>query len=302
MNAIFEPSLLFISDENWHDEEKQDMFLDLLANHLNIIEKFDICSIYWSEEFDILMYDTPQMHPWKKEYWAFTQIIPNIYKILNNRANRDYFCSENACFVNPEFTYTVNQSNAHDYFLKLVHTLLKFQKTFFLCVGIQNKIEKNLFYSFKCDCHQIQNTPVLLNNPKDWFSLNNLVDKFFPTSIEDFEEKFEKAIEITSNCDFVDKEILYEYFFEKDFKKSVISTVRNRTEILKNIAKRLTLTTPQAQADGSLQDKPYKGKEKKELRRMRITQGTRVDYRLFESEKRIVFVGYFDEGQYDKSL
>lgn len=40
MNAVFEPSLLFISDADWADEEKQDAFLQHLLNHLTIIDQY----------------------------------------------------------------------------------------------------------------------------------------------------------------------------------------------------------------------------------------------------------------------
>ncbi len=301
MNVIFEPSLLFISDENWKDEEKQDLFLEHLINHLEMIDRFDICKVWWTDELQTILIGNPNMHPW----YGSDLRNPIIVAISQKFYNRVDIISEadTECQVNPNLIITYTNQFANDHFLKLVHTLIEDGYNFYLCVGIENRLTSPNQYSFFCKCHQNTLNPILINSATNWFLyLDTISKKYFPTSIEDFDDKFKKAIEITVNCNFVNSVILYEYSFETEFKKSVVNTERNQTEILKNIAKRLTLTTPQAQADGSLQDKAYKGKQKKDLRRMRITQGTRVDYKLFESEKIIIFVKYFDEGDYDDSL
>jgi mRNA-degrading endonuclease YafQ of YafQ-DinJ toxin-antitoxin module len=300
MNAVFEPSLLFISNENWQDEDKQDLFLKHLINQLEIIDKFDISKIWWTDELQTILIGNPNMHPWFGSDLR-NPIIVAISQMFYNRIEYIYE-SETMCQVSPNLTVTYTNEFANEHFLKLVHTLIVEQNNFYFCVGIENQLFNSNKYSFYCNCHQNKLSPILINIANNWYPYLDSVGSFFPTSIEEFDEKFKKAIEITVNCDFVGSELLYEYVFEKNFKKSVIGTARNRTEILKNITKRLTLTTPQAQADGSLQDKPYKGTEKKGIRRMRITQGTRVDYLLHESEKKIVFINYFDEGDYDKSL
>lgn len=46
MNAVFEPTLLFIDEADWLDEEKRDNFLELLLCHLDMIDKYSICDIY----------------------------------------------------------------------------------------------------------------------------------------------------------------------------------------------------------------------------------------------------------------
>jgi hypothetical protein len=302
MNIVFEPSLLFISEIDWYDEVKRDAFLEHLDEQLSTIDEYEIGEILWTEAFDLLLYETPQMLPWRQEYWAVMQIIPNIYRKLNNKTNYSFDGYDTNCLMKPDFANTITIHDAIGHFLKLVHTLIDFEEFFYLCVGVHNQLPNLNQYTFYCNCHQNQLMPTLINAANDWFKYINILEKLFPKTVERFEDVFNKAIRVTRFCEFGDKPLMYTPEFELKFKQKVVSSTRNQAEILKNITKRLILLTPQAQADGSLQDKHYKGKDKKGLRRMRITQGTRVDYVLNEIDKIITFVMYYDEGDYDNSL
>jgi hypothetical protein len=50
MNAVFEPTLIFVTEADWHDVQKQDVFLELLLCHIDFIDKYDICAIHWTDE------------------------------------------------------------------------------------------------------------------------------------------------------------------------------------------------------------------------------------------------------------
>jgi hypothetical protein len=128
MNAVFEPSLLFISNENWQDEDKQDLFLKHLINQLEIIDKFDISKIWWTDELQTILIGNPNMHPWFGSDLR-NPIIVAISQMFYNRIEYIYE-SETMCQVSPNLTVTYTNEFANEHFLKLVHTLIVEQNNF----------------------------------------------------------------------------------------------------------------------------------------------------------------------------
>ena len=301
MNVVFEPSLLFISDSDWYDEEKRDAFLTHLDNHLTAIDDYALCEILWTDALDLLMYETPQMHPWRQEYWAVMQIIPNIYKKLSSRTNYDFYCDELPCLVEPAFKNMITEHGAHNAFLKLVHTLIAFQEDFYLSVGVQNVLKSPDFYNFACDCHENQVTPTLINHGYDWLTYINVVETFFPRRIDDFENKFEKGLAVIRKKMFPDKDYLYDFEFTKNFKKSIVDRTTQEEAILVAVVKKLVSTSAEAK-NSDLHDE-FITKNKINEWRIRVTQrptSTRIHYKIEDGVIR--FLCYYGEGEHDDKL
>ncbi|NJN78183.1 MAG: hypothetical protein HC803_07510 [Saprospiraceae bacterium] len=144
--AIFEPSLVLISDENWNDETYQKSFLSLLLTHLELIDKYDLTKIYWTDALNAILFESPNEHPWYQSdlrnplvltiYQKFYQLIELIPE------------SETVCNIVPDFVINYQKVEAHDEFLKMVHTLIDFEEPTFLCVGLENQLERPNVYTF----------------------------------------------------------------------------------------------------------------------------------------------------------
>ena len=300
MNAVFEPSLLFISDTDWYDEEKRDAFLEHLDSHLTAVDSYDMCQIVWTEEFDLLMYETPQMNPWRQEYWAVMQIIPNIYKKLSSRTNYDFYCHDTPCLVEPLFQNTIIEHDAHEAFLKLIHTLIEFEENFYLCVGVQNVLNLPDFYRFYRNSDEKQLLPTLINHGKDWLPHIDIVEKFFPRSVEEFEDKFEKGLAVIKQKLFPEKEFLFDFEFTKNFKKSIVDRTKHQEAIFIAVVRKLTLPSIEA-ANSDLHDEFL---DKKKEWRIRVTQhpsSTRIQY-VVKKDKTIQFLCFYGEGEHDDGL
>jgi len=298
MNAVFEPSLLFISDEDWQDEIKQDDFLKHLLEHLEIIDEYDICDIWWTEELQTILVGTPNMHPWFGSDLK-NSIIVIIHQKFYNRI--EYTIEfDTVCSVSPALAMTYVNQNAHEHFLKLIHTLIDLQDSFYLCVGLSNKLNPPGQYAFSCDCHGTQLSPPLLNNANDWLQYIDLVEKFFPTTIEEFDEKFEKGMGLVKRKAFLGKNYLFNFEFTKNFKKSIIDRTTCREEIFVAVVKRLVSTNQEA-GRSDLGDEVLN--QRKE-RRMRVTQrptSTRIHYNM-DDEGKLTFLCYYGEGEHDDRL
>jgi hypothetical protein len=304
MNAVFDPSLLFISDFDWLDDEKRDVFLECLESNLNYIDKYDICDIIWTEEFDILMWEIPQLNPWKQEYWSAMQIIPNIYKKLNNRLIRDYFCSDIVCSMKPDFSYIIKVHSVHDFFLKLIHTLIEFEVEFYLNINEQNKLIQNRQYTFSCLCHNKQYSPVLINQANDWLNSIDIVDKFFPKNKNEFDEKFVKGMELIrlrnfSNYPYINNQLYrFDFEFTSSFIESIVGRNKLQIEIFNSIVKKLIFTSQESR-DSDLDDKYLEQLDQFAIRVSNRPTSTRIHY-FIDNANKIIFIRYYGIGEYKK--
>lgn len=299
MNAVFEPSLLFISDEDWYDEEKQDAFLEHLLNHLDMIDTFDAAKIWWTDELQEVLVGSPNMHPWFQSDQR-NPLIVTIHRAFYNRL--EYSLGfDDVCKINPCLETTYTNQEAQDHFLKLVHNLIDEDENFHFCVGVQNRLNLPNQYTFSCDCHAKNLTPSLLNDANDWlFHID--ISKFFPNSIEEFDIQFDKGMDLVKKKLFPEKRYLFDFEFTKNFKKSIVFRTKFQEEIFVAVVKKLISTSLEA-ANSDLHDEQI-GKKNLNKWRMRVTQrpsSTRIHYTVTD-EGAIRFLQYYGEGEHDDGL
>ena len=203
------------------------------------------------------------------------------------------------CSITPPLKHEITQHDAQEKFLQLAHTLIQFEETFYPCVGLKNQLKRLTKYTFSCDCHQKKYTPHLINMANNWLYHINVVAKFFPKTIEEFDEKFELGMEVIQRRDFENKPYLFDYEFTKNFKKSIIKRTKHQEAIFIAVVKKLILTASEA-ASSDLKDE-FIGKTKEW--RIRVTQrpsSTRIHYQL--ETQTVKFLQYYGEGEHDKAL
>jgi hypothetical protein len=296
MNVVFEPSLLFIADEDWWDEEKRDAFLEHLLDHLQLIDEYDICQIWWTEQLQTILVGDPNMHPW----FGSDQRNPLIVNIHQKFYQRLSYWDESPllCSSTPALSAEYRNLNAQECLLKLVHALIEQEENFYFCVGLANQLKGGEGYSFSCNCHTNQLLPKVINRASEWLPLLDPVAQFFPTSIEDFDTNFPKALALVLRQNFPAKPYLFDFEFSKTFKKSVVSRTTFRQEILEAVVKKLIFTTDESRL--GLKDEFI---DNKKVWRFRVTQrphSTRIQYTV--EGKTINFLQYYGEGEHDDGL
>jgi hypothetical protein len=180
--AIFEPSLVLIADENWYDESYKDAFLDLFLTHLELLDKYDLTKIYWTDALNAILFESPNEHPWYSSDLSTPLILTIHQKFYQLLELIPPF--ETVCNVTPPLKINYQKREAQEEFLKMIHTLIDFEEPTFLCVGLENQLTKEQIYSFSCDCHEKLYFPILLNQLKDWLQHVDIVEKFYPNDID----------------------------------------------------------------------------------------------------------------------
>ncbi|MEG3890986.1 hypothetical protein QT973_11115 [Microcoleus sp. Z1_A1] len=295
MKAVFEPEILFISESDWQDSEKRDTFLKHLLDNLENINNYQITRVYWTDDLEELLWDHPQLPPWRQDRDWKLQIVPIIYKAFNT-ARKFIQSPENlsSCLMQPVLNCSCFEGLALCSFLELMHIVIEREENVYLCLGV-NRIREE--FTFLCDCHSFQVNPVVIAKPIEWLDHIDLTESYWPSNIDE-EGKFNTALEIAFKK--LDKQPIYEYEFSKSFLKDIIKVQNHRTSIIEWTAKRLTLTKQEAARDPHLQDEYLK--QKKEYR-FRITQrpsSTRIHYKYVNNK--IKFLRYYDEGEHDDGL
>jgi hypothetical protein len=296
--AIFEPSLVLIANENWYNESYKDAFLDLFLTHLELLDKYDLTKIYWTDALNAILFESPNEHPWYQSDLSTPLILTIHQKFYHLLELIDTF--ETVCNATPPLKINYQKEDAQEEFLKMVHTLTDFEEPTFICVGLENQLKKEQFYSFSCDCHDTFYTPTLLNQPKNWLQYVDIVDKFYPKNIEEFKEKMALAFDFIKLRDYNDADLQFDFEFTKIFKKSILNERTHCKAILEKMTKKLVLTVAEARQDAQLRDEYINQTGEYRFRVTQRPTSTRIHY-IFEDDK-ITFLQFYGEGEHDEGL
>lgn len=299
LNTLFDPSLLLISEEKWNNEEIRDKFLEHLLNLLDFINDYSCTKIYWTTQLEELLWEHPQIPPWRTDRdWKLSVIPILVEKFNNNRVFLEPLDSIQAT-VTPALHQSFGKTNILDCFYILIHTLLIKKENTFFCLGLEN-ISNDEYY-FSCNCHKYELKNNLIKTSKDWLKYLDLENDFWPSDVTDKEfSKFFQALEILRQRDYEDKPFLFSFTLSNNFKNDICSTTKYRLKILEKMTKKLILTSAEAGKDRSLKDEYIT--QKKEYR-FRVTQrpsSTRIHYTVESDE--IEFLRYYGEGHHDDGL
>jgi hypothetical protein len=299
MNALFDPALIFIAEDDWFDPDKQAAFLAHFLKVLDYIKTYQIGKIWWSDELeDILlaMMSQPNQHPWFRGDMR-NQIIAVLYNKFNALKESPPI-DEIDITITPTLQIVAGLDLADSYFKKLAHALVFLEQQFYFCVGIPNILPLSKKYSFSCQCHDTFE-PDLINQPKDLLQYTDVVSLFFPDNLENFDEKFNQGLELLRLQYFEDRSLGNDYEFSKKFKKSVIYRRTLQFEIFMAVLKRLIYNAAEAQ-NSDLQDEWLKNSKQYRIRATDRPTSTRIHYTI--EDNKIIFGSYYGEGEHDDGL
>ncbi len=251
-NVVLDPALLFITEIDWANNHKRDWFLAHLLDNLTNIDQYSVAQILWNDELESCLWSDPHIPPWRQDKDWGNQLVPIIYRLLKKNIAADNFeGSQTVC--NVQTVLDCSDPNALICFLRIMHRLISFTLDTLLCLGLPNILPADSNYTFYCTCCSKTLTPELIKHPTDWLRYIDVENKYWPGNVSD-SRKFKKGLDIIRLRDLNDSPFLHNFQFSPRFIDDLALTHSNRLRILRQIAKRLTLTAQQAALDASLQD------------------------------------------------
>ena len=118
MDVIICPTLLFISDEDWIIEEKQELFIDNLNKVLRYLSEKNVF-VLWNDNLETLLWTYPELHPWfDVNNYAISELLHQRLHINNNT------CAFIPCNSEPKINTTIVKYDITSYTLSLFHYLI----------------------------------------------------------------------------------------------------------------------------------------------------------------------------------
>lgn len=300
IKGLLEPSILFISEEEWRNIEKRDAFLEHFLKHLEIISGYSITQIYWTDELEELLINHAYSPPWVSDPNWSNQFFPILYKKFHSLKLIIDSLNWNACQSDPIISCPHINVEILERFLGIVHFLIDKDEKVYFCIGFDKTTDCST-YRFFCNCHDNHLEPIVVSSPNDWFNYIDVLSVCWPQNIQDA-FKLRVAIEVVLKNKLF-KQIIdlryNNYELSESFIKDISKETKYRDHILYSLAKRLILTQGEAVSDEGLSDKPVRGK--KGERRFRVSGVCRIHYRYSQTGD-LVLLNYYGEGQHDKGL
>lgn len=304
MKTILDPSIIFISEQEWQDEKKRDDFIEYFLETFTIISDHGLTQIYWTDDLDSLLFGHIYAPPWiSNKNWR-NQLIPFVNRQFNSIKERVINEKKlTPCLVNPNLNSSLEQV-INDTFLEMMHVIIdKFEseEDMAICLGVSNHPPNNNGYSFLCNCHDNQVAPnKIISNPNDWLSVSFILDKYWPksrTDKEDFKKCLSLFIKKKYSCQVDDFPNCFDC--SDKFISSLVGEIKNRKAILDSIYLRLSLAQKKAMQNKSLKDEPFKGSFKE--RRFKVNKVCRIHYK-YSQKGDLYLLKYYRESEHDKAL
>jgi len=299
MNTVFEPSMLFIPEDMWNDEALQDAFLDHLLNNLERIRDYGITRIYWDDYCQELLWDSPQVPPWRQDKDWNNQLVPIIYRIFNQLQEPIEIENSEPCSVIPSLNLIPTKNDVFDYFLMMMQQLVIKEESVYLCLGILNNEHQSIRFHTGEGENEKAIVPILIRQASDWLNHLDITEQLWNPQIS--ADRFRFAIELTREKHFSDAEILYDFELSRNFMRDIQNVQRGKKQILYSLTKMLTLNISEAGMDGQLQHEYIRQRKEYRFRVRPRPASTRIHYKL-ENDGSFVFLRYYDEGQHDIGL
>jgi len=192
-----------------------------------------------------------------------------------------------------------SSTRARTCFLSLMHQAITAFPDVVLCLGLDNLL-RGVDYVFSCDCCRESITPDVVGIPNDWLHHVDVEDRYWPRNRRDV-RSLDKALEITRSTYLPHSDFLYRFEYSPQFAKDIVGVRDNRGRILRQMARRLTMTEHEAASDGSLRDEVVHSSGERRFRVTPKPSSTRIHY-VYKGSKALLFKRYYDAGHHDDGL
>lgn len=291
MNFIFDTNIVHIDEITWADEDKRDDFLEYFLKCLNFVDTYENSFVYWSDQLESILWDSPTLPPWRVDQDFKNKIVPILYtKFLKSK----YFIEVNGQYDECELEPHLEQTDRYAVAFKaLCGSLMSQGNTFSMILSLHREVPTNSMFGFSCSSTQNAVTFKGENNLVKWLENDEFINYIWPNSVDDL-IYFQKIVEICTSMNLN----IHKFIFTNEFINSILDlSLRFKKSLIKAIKDRLIMTGSEA-ASSYLKEETING-----IMRVRVTArptSTRLHF-IFQ-ENKIIFKQYYREGEHDDGL
>lgn len=292
MNFLLDPSVYYLSEEEWNDEEKKDEFLDNFQKYLKLLDLIEQSILLWTDELEALLWESPHHPPWRGNQDFMNQQISFLIKKFNLKCeiinlNHSY----SSCVINP----ILNYDNKYDQgFKNLCSQIVEEERKSNLLIA-PRQIDREVT-ELKCQTPMKVFKIESFKDIKKLLIKNSIIEYFWPKTIDDL-DIFKNYINLLLSYENKINKFNLDESFIKDLINKV-TDIRFKNKIITTIVKRLCLNSHEASIDFSLHEETIKTEK-----RIRVTQkptSTRIHFKF--NDETIIFKNFYAEGEHDDPL
>lgn len=284
-NAIVCPTLIFIHNDAWIDEEKRERFLGDFNLLLKYLQNNNDC-ILWNDEMETVLWEAHDLHPWyDHQYYAITTLFHTFKQFDESSVSYD------ACKCRPLIKCSFEMPDILDRTMGLFHYLIDVSKTVSFLTDKENATE----YFLSCDCHSnvLQLSGKYIGN--DTFDFDTIIEDKWK-QIKNNVCVLEELLGMARDVYFPGEKFVYDPIFDSAFLRTLSAAKENKKNILFKITHRLILLPAQVAKIKSFNDESITGHD--DLRSFRTDGVCRIYYK-YSDRGRMVFKEYTGESEHD---
>lgn len=200
--------------------------------------------------------------------------------------------------MHPTLTMINGKEEIFEHFRQIIHFARDNIPEVLTCMGIPNRNNGGEAYRYFCSCHDGDYLPTNINFSSEWIEHVEIENMPWPTGKNE-EMLLKKAINVCFLKTYADSgnKIRYEYDFSENFMRSIIGEPQDRTNIIENLTKRLTMMQREASGDAGINDEPLRSSGGS-IRRFRVTRGARVHYTYDSETGAILFEEFIPDSRH----
>lgn len=289
MNAVVNPDLFLLEQDQLNDEIKRDSCLETVIDLFRCIEESKETGIYWDVDYEFLIWDDAKSITKISDPNFRRRFNQKLYKLLvNNKIEVEDSIIYDPCEIQ-------NAESPCEETMRMMHYCLdRNERVYYLT---NKPLSTNVY--FYCE-HENKMYPRIVLNENEFITKQELIDMYWPTNDSNASSDLCYIINHFNKRDYGDSHFLYSFTFKTSFVKSLIEYKEYGERIIDQIVKRLHMSLSEAQANKSIHDEYI---QQNKERRFRVTgrpTSTRIHYLL--NKKTIEFLRFYGPGEHDKGL
>ena len=290
MNTIICPTILFINDNDWKDDNVKENFIINLENTLEYMLTNNI-KLYWNDVLEELLWSFPNLLPWyDSESYKIVECLKKCVIFDNNS------CDFEVCNINPKIITNITNKDIISPTLSLFHYIITNSLDTSFIVDEHN----NKKFTLSCKCHNKSYCPnIIYINEATSDNISIHIDSKW-TNFKNNENILKELISLYIEESLNNSKILYDLEFTNSFLSDISSDYKNRNNIISSIANRVIRYQKDACNFASLDDEPINGTNGR-TRSFRVNGECRIHY-TYPDKGIIKLTEYSGLGEHQKKL
>lgn len=172
-NIILDPDFLFINAEDWNDDDKRDLFIEHISEHVSFLEEFNFGNIIISEDIFEKLWTDPSLPPWRHDTIYRNQLIPILSVKLSRIASVIEDIKHSSCALDPVMVVKYEDA-VYKLFIDFISHIIKIGSENYILLGVNNAHLEGQVLALVCDEEKAETDIATVYDINNWYKSKHL--------------------------------------------------------------------------------------------------------------------------------